>query len=162
VDTEAVNTPDVRDAAPGDEPTLARLFRRASLSNPGDRAALLAHPDALDLPEDLVNRGRTRVAMLPYGTVVGFASTRPTHEGVLELDDLFVDPDWMRRGVARELVLRLVAEASHDRAWRLEVTANPHALDFYQAVGFVIDGRADTEFASGHRMHLDLSGAGGG
>ena len=36
------------------------------------------------------------------------------------------------------------------------VIANPHALAFYEAVGFVADGLVPTRFGPGHRMHLDV------
>jgi hypothetical protein len=39
---------------------------------------------------------------------------------------------------------------------RIEVTANPHALAFYENVGFVLDGTTETRFGPGHRMHLDV------
>jgi len=42
---------------------------------------------------------------------------------------------------------------------RLEVTANDHALDFYRAVGFVPDGRTETGFGAGTRMHLGITAA---
>ena len=149
----------VRTAGSADEPALARIFRRASLSNAGDRDALLAHPEALILGKDLIDRGRTRVATLSNGRVIGFATTRPTERGVVELDDLFTDPDVMRQGAARRLVAHLVAEAAADRVHRIDVTANPHALAFYRAVGFVDDGQVATQFGPGHRMHLDVADA---
>src|SRR4051794_19055301 len=152
-----MNTIDVREATAADEPAVARIFRNASLSNDGDRDVLLAHPDALVLADGLLARGRTRVATSADGTVVGFASTRPTDPGVLELDDLFVDPGARRRGAARQLVLRIVAEAAAEGVARIDVTANPHALDFYGAAGFVVDARQDTELGSGLRMHLDVA-----
>ena len=147
----------VREADEDDEPVLARIFRRASLSNAGDRDALLAHPEALTLPDDLLYRGRTRVATFADGTVVGFVTTRPTDPGVLELDDLFVDPDAMHRGVARQLILRIAMEAAGEDVARIDVTANFHALGFYAAVGFVAGARVDTEFGPGQRMHLDVA-----
>jgi len=152
-----MNTINVRDADLVDEPVLARIFRRASLSTAADRDALLAHPEALALSDDLLARGRTRVATLADGTVVGFAATRPTDHGVLELDDLFVDPDAMRRGVARQLILRIATEAAREGVTRIDVTANVHALGFYNAVGFVSDARVDTEFGPAQRMHLDVA-----
>src|SRR3954462_5869754 len=118
-----MSTFSVRDAVAGDEPALGRMFRRASLSNAGDRDALLAHPEALTLPDDVLASGRTRVATSAAGTVVGFARTRPPDRGVLELDDLFVDPDAMGRGVARQLLLRIVAEAASEDVVRIDVTA---------------------------------------
>jgi ribosomal protein S18 acetylase RimI-like enzyme len=39
---------------------------------------------------------------------------------------------------------------------RLEVTANPDALGFYRAAGFVETGRADTEFGPAPRMALAI------
>ena len=148
----------VRDAAADDLPALARIFRAASLSNAGDRDALLAHPEALILSAEVLAGGRTRVATDADGTVVGFAGTRPTGRGVLELDDLFVDPDAMRTGVARRLIGRIAEEAEREGVVRIEVTANPHALGFYAAVGFVAGARVDTEFGSGLRMHLEVDG----
>jgi hypothetical protein len=65
----------VRDAHAHDEPALERIFRKASLSNAGDRDALLAHPEALTLPADVLARGRTLVATVADGSVVGFATT---------------------------------------------------------------------------------------
>jgi GNAT superfamily N-acetyltransferase len=145
----------IREANLDDYPAMARIFRDASLANPGDRAALLAHPDALQLPDELIGTGRARVAVL-NGVVVGFASTRPSEPGVLELDDVFVDPDWRRHGAARLLIRQIAAEAAQDKHTRIEVTANPHALDFYLAVGFVTDGETQTQFGTGLRMHLDV------
>jgi len=78
------------------------VFARASLSNVGDRDALLAHPEALVLEEDGIAEGLTRVAT-NGDDIVGFA-TAVLVDGVLELQDLFVDPDWMRQGIGRHLV----------------------------------------------------------
>jgi hypothetical protein len=36
------------------------------------------------------------------------------------------------------------------------VTANHHALAFYEKVGFVADGEVETRFGAGLRMHLDV------
>jgi ribosomal protein S18 acetylase RimI-like enzyme len=146
----------VRAAAGADLPALSRIFRAASLSNDGDRAVLLAHPEVLELDLDLLVAGRTLVATGPDRRVVGFARTHESAPGVLELDDLFVDPDWMRRGAARALLRAIVAEAAIDHANRIEVTANTHALGFYQAVGFQDVGVATTEFGPAPRMALSV------
>src|SRR4051812_84519 len=152
-----MNTINVRVADAADEPVLARIFRSASLSTAADRDALLAHPEALTLSDDLLARGRTRVATFADGAVVGFAATRPTDPGVLELEDLFVDPDAMRRGVARQLIVRIATEAAREDVTRIDVTANFHALGFYTAVGFIAGARVDTEFGPAQRMHLDVA-----
>src|SRR5262245_14797551 len=61
----------IRDAELRDMPALQRVFQEASLSNAGDRAALLAHPDVLELSDAAVRDGRTRVATIG-DEVVGF------------------------------------------------------------------------------------------
>ena len=138
----------------GDLPALRNVFRRSSLSNERDRPSLLGHPDALEYSDHAVADGRVRVAVID-DRIVGFATVLATGQ-IGELDDLFVDPDWMRRGIATELVLDALANAREDGVARIEVTANEHALAFYESVGFVSDGTRQTQFGRGRRMHLDV------
>ena len=144
----------VRTAVVADLPALRQLFRRSSLSNEGDRELMLAHPELVGPTDAAVAAGRTRVAVAADRTVVGFATGRRLQGGVLELEDLFVDPDWMRRGVGRRLVEDVVAVAKRRGIDRIEVTANPHADAFYRSVGFVHIGEAETEFGPAARMVL--------
>ena len=110
----------------------------SSLSNDGDRALLLGNPQFLELSDVAVKERRTRVAVVD-GCIVGFVSTLE-HDAGIELEDLFVGPASMRRGVARALVADVVGTAVARGVRRVEVTANVHALGFYAAVGFVRDG----------------------
>src|SRR3974390_2038656 len=89
-----------------DLPAAADVYRRASLSNAGDRDNLLAHPELLILGPEGLAGGRTYVAE-EDGSVVGFA-TWAEADGGIELEDLFVDPGWRRRGIAIALVGRIV------------------------------------------------------
>ena len=73
---------------------------------------------------------------------------------MLELEDLFVDPDWMRRGIGRTLLADQVALAESQGIARIEVTANPHADAFYRSVGFVHVGETETQFGPAARMEL--------
>ena len=130
------------------------IYRRASLSNPGDRENLLAHPEYLVLGPDGLAEGRTYVAE-EGGSVVGFA-TWIRSEDVTELEDLFVDPDWMRRGIAMVLVDRIAAVLRERGVERLEATANPDAMGFYRYAGFVNCGVAETAFGPAPRMRLVL------
>jgi GNAT superfamily N-acetyltransferase len=147
----------IRSAGAADLPALRRIFRRASLSNAGDRDVLLAHPDALELPDGGVADGRTRVAVAADGTVVGFITGLALGGSALELEDMFVDPDWMRMGVARGLVADLIATSRLDGIARIEVTANPHADGFYRSVGFVPWHECETQFGRPLRMQLAIT-----
>src|SRR5689334_3687801 len=119
----------VRPAELADLDAIQEVFREASLSNAGDRAALLVHPEVLLFVPDSVIEGRTRVAVDAEGTVVGFA-TVALEDGMLELEDLFVDPRWMRQGIGRQLIEDVLDLARRLAARSIHVTGNPHAAEF--------------------------------
>lgn len=151
-----VSPVELRIATDVDLPQLSAVFRRASLSNDGDRVALRAHPDALRFTGAGIAAGRTWVAVTDAGEITGFATWRPVDSELAELEDLFVEPAWMRRGVATLLVEKLRVLLGRSDFTRLEVTANPHANAFYRSVGFAPVGIIDTEFGAGTRMELPL------
>ena len=148
----------IRDAELADLVVLRDVFRRSSLSNDGDRAQLLANPELLEWSSPPAGRGRTRVAVVD-DAIVGFATTTVGAD-CLELDDLFVDPESMRHGVGRALVLDATALARDRNVVRIEVTANEQALGFYERVGFVTRDVVDTRFGRAPRMHHDLAADG--
>ncbi len=141
----------IRDAEITDMDELQRVFRRASLSNEHDRELLEAHPERLVLSDEGVREKRMRVAVAADGTVVGFA-TYLISDALAELEDLFVDPRWIRRGIGAALVLDIWARLDEVRFERLEVTANPHAMAFYQRLGFAVDRVVDTPGYPAPRM----------
>jgi ribosomal protein S18 acetylase RimI-like enzyme len=145
----------IRLGTPADLAAASSVYRRASLSNEGDRDNLLAHPEFLILGPEGLAEGRTHVAEQD-GTVVGFA-TWAEADGTVDLEDLFVDPDNRRRGIASELVRRIAEVLRARGVQRLEVTANPHAMEFYRSAGFTDNGTADTDFGTAPRMVLMLS-----
>ncbi|MBO0824698.1 MAG: GNAT family N-acetyltransferase [Actinobacteria bacterium] len=144
----------IRDAEPADMAVLREVFQRASLSNEGDRASLLAHPEALELSDAGVTDGRTRVAEAD-GRIIGFATWLSTGE-VTEIEDMFVDPEFMRRGVGRALVVDQITLAERRGVRRVEVTGNPHAREFYERVGFTCDHEVETPLGPGLRMYREL------
>jgi GNAT superfamily N-acetyltransferase len=148
----------IRLGTPADLPAATEVFRSASLSNAGDRDNLLAHPEHLILGPEGLAEGRTYVAE-EDGSLAGFA-TWAQAAGTTELEDLFVHPGWMRRGIATALVNHIAQVLRAGGEERLEVTANPDALGFYRAAGFVDCGVAETHFGTAPRMVLTLAGNG--
>ena len=144
----------IRLGVPADLPAVTEVYRRASLSNAGDRDNLLAHPEYLKLGPEGLAGGRTYVAE-ENGAVVGFG-TWARAGGTTDLEDLFVDPDWRRCGVATALLSRIVDVLRAQGVAYLEVTANPHAQDFYSAAGFTGCGMAETDSGAVPRMRLAI------
>ena len=131
---------------------LRGVYRRASMSNEGDRPFLLAHPELLELSDRSWGEGRTVVATADH-EVVGFA-TITAASGYVELDALFVDPDHWRSGHATRLIDAVVDTARRTGVRRIEVSANEHARAFYEGVGFEQVGMVDTLDQPVPRMHL--------
>ncbi len=152
--------PVVRTAVAADLPAVQQVYRTAALSNAGDAVMLLTRPEFLVFAGEGITEGRTRVAVAGpegQGRILGFVTVAVDRDGDAELEDLFVEPGWRRRGVARQLVLDSVRTARAAGHRRLSVTGNPHALAFYRAVGFVEAERVATELGAGPRLHLDLT-----
>jgi GNAT superfamily N-acetyltransferase len=145
----------IRLGTPADLAAAASVYRRASLSDASYRDNLLAHPEYLILGPEGLAEGRTYVAE-EDGSVAGFA-TWAEDGGTVELEDLFVDPGHMRRGIATALVGRIAEILRARGVRRLEVTANPDALGFYRAAGFTDCGVAETDFGAAPRMVLEIS-----
>ncbi len=145
----------IRNAILSEKATLEVLQRRASLANEGDREAILAHPDAIDLPIAQIASGDVFVLELD-GRVAGFAALLPRPDGDSELDGLFVEPDTRRRGVGRALVEHCAQVALARGSRALHVIGNPHAEAFYLSCGFGTIGQAETRFGPGLLMRRDL------
>lgn len=146
----------IRFARLAERDVLTGLQRRASMHGPMYRAQLAAHPDAIDLPAEHIIAGRVRVAER-RDVVVGFAVLLDRIAGACELDGLFVEPAWMRSGIGRRLVQDLERIVRLRHGTRLEVVANPQALAFYEAMGFITTGHAPTRFGSAPRMSLRIA-----
>ena len=141
----------IRRAVISEQKELEALQLRASLTNAGDRDALLAHPDSIELPIDQIAAGTVFVSER-NGAIVGFAALLPRPDGDVELDALFVDPEVRRCGVGRSLVDYCIQVVRMQGSPALCVIGNPHAYDFYNACGFKIVGTTETRFGPGLLM----------
>ena len=146
----------VRTAIASEQNALEALQLRASLNNPGDRDALLAHPEAIELPRRQIEAGGVFVAEVD-GAVTGFAAILPREDGDSELDALFVEPQAWRQGVGRALVEHCCAAARSAGAASLHVVGNPHAEGFYKRCGFRMLGTKQMPFGVGLLMKRGLS-----
>ena len=141
----------IRSAVRDERSTLEALQWRASLANPGDRDSLLAHANAIALAVQQIADGHVFVAELGCA-IVGVAAVLPRPDGDAELDALFVEPSFWKRGVGRRLVEHC-AEIARTRGSRiLYVVGNAHAKAFYTACGFQLTGVVATRFGAGLTM----------
>jgi GNAT superfamily N-acetyltransferase len=145
----------IRTAIMAEQQALEAVQLRASLTNDGDRNALLANPDAIRIPLEQLAAGRVFVAEL-NGETLGFSAIEPRVDGQTELDALFVEPKIRRHGVGRLMVEYCAEVARKQGSTALHVIGNPHAEDFYLACGFEQTGTIQTCFGVGLQMRKAL------
>ena len=129
---------------------LEDLQRRASLALDEHRDTLLAHPEAIALPFEQIERGEVVIAEID-GRIAGFAVVLD-RDGTAELDGLFVEPGLWRHGIGSALVEEAVHQARSRGLSLMTVVANPGAKEFYERCGFTVEGSAETRFGPALRM----------
>ncbi|MGX7952192.1 GNAT family N-acetyltransferase [Tsuneonella sp. HG249] len=145
----------IRGARSDERDLLKSLMRTASLALEDYRGALLEHPDAIELAEGEIAAGRVRVAV-SGAEVAGFIVLLLRDGGEIELDGLFVDPAWWRRGVGTALIAHAIEWGRAQQARAITVVASPTARQFYAENGFDLRGEAETRFGPALAMRLPL------
>jgi len=141
----------LRFGQPAEREQLEQLQRRASLMHDAYRDALLANPDLIALPRWQLEENRVRVAERG-GRTLGFAAVLPRDRQTCDLDALFVEPDYWKRGIGRALMEDAFVLARAGGAEAMEVLANPYADGFYARLGFVWIGTVTTPLGIGGKM----------
>ena len=145
----------IRTASRREADLLREIHHRASYIWAEDRPNLDANPNLFGVDPKSLEAGRVRVAVDDTGKLLGFATWRLTGDHA-ELDDLFVEPDAMRRGIGSALVHDAAQCAGRAGLTRLFVVGHPRTLTFYKRVGFVEKGPATTRFGPALRLERDL------
>lgn len=148
----------IRPATPADcAPIWAvhtRAIRHGCASHypPRDIAAWSGRTSPASYAEALITRVML-VAEDDDGRIAGFAQLDPA-EGVVEA--VYVDPDFMRRGIGRALMRALEAEAGRLNLPRLVLDASLNAVPFYSAIGFVAEADVRHDLGTGHAIAAKL------
>jgi putative acetyltransferase len=129
----------IRRATPADRDDLLDIWLRAVRATHG----FVSADDVRDMTpqvRDYLAADATEfwVVADDNGTAVGFMGMAGSN-----MESLFLAPEWQRRGVGRRLVRH--AQAMH-RELTVEVNEqNPAGRAFYEACGFVVEGRSEVD-----------------
>jgi GNAT superfamily N-acetyltransferase len=122
--------PRLRPAVPDDYERVRELTHESKAHWGYDRDFVRRWAEALSFETD-----RERWIAELDGEIVAWAALVPPADGVVVLDDLWVDPAWMGRGLGSRL-FRLAADRARELgAVRLEWGSEPNAVGFYEKVG---------------------------
>jgi GNAT superfamily N-acetyltransferase len=120
----------VRAAQPADHDRLRELTFESKAQWGYDRDVVRRWAEGLGFESE-----QERWVVEVDGVIAAWAGLVPPVDGVAVLDDLWVDPAWMRHGLGSRL-FRLAADRARELgAARLEWGAERHALGFYERMG---------------------------
>jgi len=125
-----VTEPRLRPAAPDDYERVRELTVASKAHWGYDREFVRRWAQGLTFECD-----RDRWVAELDGSIVAWAALAPPDGGVAVLDDLWVDPAWLGRGVGGLLFREAAARARELGATRLEWGAEPNAVGFYERLG---------------------------
>lgn len=123
----------IRRAVPRDAPRLREIAAASKAYWGYDRSRVDEWAQAMDFRQGSLG-GKDVYVVETDGMAIAFAALVP-RGAVCELDDLWVDPRWIRRGAGR-MLFRVAAErAAELGAEAMEWEAEPNAHGFYEKMG---------------------------
>lgn len=143
--------------------TFIATFARDN--NPDDFTAYLDEAfDIQKLSKELEAEGSSFFFALVNGQIAGYlklntgnAQTESIDGDTLEIERIYVDPDFQGSGVGKALLMRSIDEATRQRfeaVWLGVWENNPDAIDFYEKLGFRSFGKHD--FVIGGDVQTDI------
>lgn len=119
---------EIRPLRAGEDERLREVARASKAHWGYDAEQVRAWAETLDYAGKDVHVAEASGAPAGYGTLVVDGETA-------ELDELWVDPDWIGNGVGSLLFRFISARAADLGAARLEWEADPNAVGFYERMG---------------------------
>ncbi len=120
----------IRPARPDEAALLSEIAFRSKAYWGYDAALMEECRPMLTYTEALIHDGQFWVYDAP--PVVGFYRLLPRDEQTIILEDLFIAPEAIGRGLGDQLFQHAVAQARQQGASRLTLEADPHAEGFYR------------------------------
>ena len=128
----------IRRAVEAEAPFLSALVMRAKAHWGYSKEQLERWRPELAISATDIRDGPTFIAIAD-AEVGGFYSLRPSPLA-WELDNLWVQPEFMHRGIGRALLAHALATAVRGGASEVTVDADPHAESFYLECGAIRRG----------------------
>ncbi len=80
--------------------------------------------------------------------IAGFYVLNPPKEDLIELEMLFVTPEFIGKGIGKKLLLHSFKKAIHLNAKYMTLLADPNAVPFYESKGFYEIDKKESSIAN--------------
>jgi GNAT superfamily N-acetyltransferase len=149
----------IRPAIARDCAELTRLSLRSKQSNGYDEAFMQACQDELSVSDSDLQAGEWWVAeacderqYAGCADIVGCVCLVSGENSCGEVSAFFVDPEWQRRGIGRQLWKKVLQRTHAHKVKNIVLDADPHAVPFYQALGFTVIGEKPSGSIAGRML----------
>jgi len=143
---------DIRPAKQTELDALTAICHRSKAHWGYDRDFMKKCRDALTVRPEQVEAGDVLVAELD-GVAAAVAAIAPDQDGY-EIDQFFVDPPAMGRGVGVHLFRAVLAHAKQHGIATLSILSDPNAEAFYEKMGAQKIGSAPSDSIPGRTLPL--------
>jgi len=140
----------IREAAPHEAKCLSSLAIRSKAYWGYSDEFMRACSEELEVSSADIESSYYHYVVANIGEeIIGFYALEGLSGIEIELGALFVDPGHIGSGVGKSLMTRAKHHASSLGAHNLFIQGDPHALEFYQAVGGVPTGHKESDSIPG-------------
>ena len=145
----------IRNAEVHEATELSRLAIRSKAYWGYTRAFMQACREELTVTADEIDSPDTHYVVAEFeSTIAGFCALGPISDFKCELEAMFVDPEYIGRGVGRTLMKYASKTAKAMGATKLIIQSDPNAEKFYRAAGGELIGNCESASFPGRLLPL--------
>ncbi len=112
--------------------------------------------DELTISPDYI-RGNKVYKATYNAKIAGYYSLSFINDKVAELDNLFVLPKFIGKGIGKKLMHHAIETAQFLGLHQIVLEADPNAVGFYEKLGFVVVGKKETKIAGKFFSVMELA-----
>ena len=87
-------------------------------------------------------------------TITGFYAVEQVSKEQFELEALFVEPNWIGKGIGRLLMEHAKAEVLRQGGQSIVIQADPNSAGFYEAMGGTLTGQTESASIPGRLLPI--------
>jgi len=130
-------------AAPEDHTALTTLTKRSKAFWNYSKQQLDDWDELLTITPEYILENQT-FKLFSDDEIIGYYSLLEVATQTLKLDNLFISPDFIKKGYGKILLDDVIRNARKGNYASLILESDPHAEDFYSRFGFVKIGKVET------------------
>ena len=111
--------------------------------------------EALTITKDYLKQAEV-YKLTQSNELIGYYSYKRLDEQTAKLDNLFIDPKYIRKGFGKALMLHFIAQVKTGGYKRITLESEPNAAEFYEQFGFKIVGQMETSIPNRYLPTMEL------